>query len=113
MSSLSVLDFSDNLLEKTVYFKIIKLEESFFIWVGANPILSNMAVAMPAKYGNIPSGSVLFGGKSEHTSSALAQKLAKKYNSQVFISCSIPFEPTLSLAVERRLVQELNKSIST
>ncbi|CAL1544364.1 unnamed protein product [Lymnaea stagnalis] len=109
-SSIAITDFSENLLDKTIYFKIIKLDDSFFAWVGCNPILSNMAVAMPAKYGSIPTSSVLFGSKSEQTSSTLAQKLVKRFNRQAFVSCSVPFDPSLSLLIEKRLVEELSKT---
>lgn len=49
-SQISVSDFTRHILDKIVHFKIIKLDESLFVWIGTNPVLSNMAVAMPAKY---------------------------------------------------------------
>ena len=107
-AQIKVSDFSEMILDKTVYFKIIKLSDSFFVWVGLEPSLSNMAVAMPTPHTSVPSGSLLFGNKSgETTSTSLAQKLAKKSNKQIFVSCSIPFDQHLSVLVEKRLAQEL------
>ncbi|KAH9499717.1 proteasome (prosome, macropain) assembly chaperone 4 [Bulinus truncatus] len=68
-----------------------------------------MAVAMAAKYGSIPAASTLFGGKLEQISEALATKLAKKYNCQVFVSCSVPYDQNLSVLLEKRLAEELNR----
>ncbi|XP_055893035.1 proteasome assembly chaperone 4-like [Biomphalaria glabrata] len=107
--SICITDFSENILDKSIHFKIIRLEQSFFVWVGSKPMLSNMAVAMPATYGQIPAVSTLFGAKLEQISESLAQKLAKKYKCQVFVSCSVPFDANLSVLIEKRLAQELNQ----
>ncbi|XP_035824929.1 proteasome assembly chaperone 4 isoform X1 [Aplysia californica] len=109
-SQIAVSDFSEIILDKTVFFKVMRLTDSFFVWVGLEPHLSNMAVAMPAKYGSVPSCSLLFGNKSDLSSTSLAQKLeltAKKLSKQVFVSCTVPFDQHLSVLVEKRLAQEL------
>ena len=110
-SLIFIKDFSENILEKNVFFKIIKLTDSFYVWVGLEPMMSNMAVAMPTKCDSAPSTTLLFGNKSELSSSSLAFKLAKKMEKQVFVSCSIPFDQRLSVLVEKRLAEELSNMI--
>merc|ERR1711911_30660 len=96
-------------LEKSVYFKLIKLSESYFVWIGLEPLLSNMAVAMPTKFSSTPSSTLLFGNKSELGTSSLAQKLAKKFNKQIFVSCSVPYDQQLSVLLEKRLSQAIKE----
>lgn len=47
---ISVHDFSDRLLGNDVYFHVIKLCNSFQVFIGIKPVLSNLAVAMQTKY---------------------------------------------------------------
>ena len=47
---IKIFDFSDNISEKMVYFKLMVMEGSFFIWIGTDPQMTNMAVSMPPKY---------------------------------------------------------------
>jgi len=107
-SKIVTTDFSDVILENKVFFKIIQLQDSFFIWIGMKPQMMNMAVAMPTTEG-AASASLLFGNKMDISPSSLAQKLAKKYKKQFFISCSIPFDQNLSVLIEKRIAQELTK----
>lgn len=45
---IKISDFTHSILDMTVYFKVIELDQSLFVWVGKDRNLSNMAVAMPA-----------------------------------------------------------------
>ena len=109
-SKITTTDFSELILEKKVFFKVIRLQDSFFIWIGIQPQMMNMAVAMPTASG-AASASLLFGNKMDISPSTLAQKLAKKYKKQFFISCSIPFDQNLSILIEKRIAQEMAKSM--
>ncbi|RUS84997.1 hypothetical protein EGW08_007242 [Elysia chlorotica] len=110
---IQLFDFAENFSDKTVHFKLMVLDSSFFVWIGTDPKLANMAVAMPPKFDNLPSTSTLFGSKCEETSASLSVKLAKKFQQQVFVSCSVPFDPQLSLLIEKRLVEELKLRIQS
>lgn len=109
---IQVFDFCENIADKTVHFKLMVMDSSFFVWIGTEPTLANMAVAMPPKYENIPSTSTILGSQSEENSASLALKLAKKFKQQVFVSCSVPFDPQVSLLIEKRLMEELKQRIS-
>ena len=110
-SLVSIKDFSELILEKNIYFKIIKLTDCFYVWIGLEPVMSNLAVAMPTKCDSVPSATLLFGNKSELSPSSLAFRLAKKLDKQVLVSCSVPFDQRLSVLVEKKLSQELGKML--
>ncbi|XP_025115096.1 proteasome assembly chaperone 4-like [Pomacea canaliculata] len=105
---ISVHDFSDRLLGNDVYFHVIKLCNSFQVFIGIKPVLSNLAVAMRTKYDKgVPTGSIVYGDTSDTVSLTIAQKLAKSTGKQVFVSCSIPYDQNLFPLVEKRLSEEI------
>ncbi|KAK3761073.1 hypothetical protein RRG08_022477 [Elysia crispata] len=110
---IQLFDFTENFSDTTVHFKLMVLDSSFFVWIGTDPKLANIAVSMPPKYDDLPSTSTLLGSKSEENSASLSLKLAKKFKQQVFVSCSVPFDPQLSLLIEKRLMEELKQRIGS
>lgn len=48
--AVSVHDFSEKLLEQMVHFHVMKLSGGFMLWVGTNPVLSNLAVSMNSRF---------------------------------------------------------------
>lgn len=48
--SIGIHQFSDKFLDTTVHFQVLKMSDSFHVWCGSSPLLSNMAVAMQTKY---------------------------------------------------------------
>ncbi len=46
-------EYSAKILEKTVYFQVIRLEKSFFLWIGTSPSMKSLAVAMPTRFVSI------------------------------------------------------------
>ena len=51
---ITVHNFSEKILEQVVHFHVMKLNSGFFLWVGSNPELSNLALSMCSKYVNKP-----------------------------------------------------------
>ena len=45
-TKICVHKFSEKLLDHVVHFQIISLENSFFIWIGKEPVLQNLSVAV-------------------------------------------------------------------
>ncbi|XP_062925459.1 proteasome assembly chaperone 4 isoform X2 [Mobula hypostoma] len=106
--SLSMHDFSERLAGQSVYFHVLRMSGSFFLWVGTAPTLSNLAVAMSTRLDPTPVSSLILGDTSDTTPNSLAQRLAKKTGKQVFISYNLPNTNTnLSLEVENRIKQEM------
>lgn len=42
--------FSDTLLDQRVYFQILKMTDSLYVWIGTSPEMNALAVAMCTKY---------------------------------------------------------------
>jgi hypothetical protein len=88
------------------------MENSFLLWIGAvaNPILQNLALALPTKYpaaGKV-TATRLMGDMMDSTSSAIASRLSKRTGCQVLVSCNLPqADPMLLSLVEERLAEEL------
>ncbi|XP_036377791.1 proteasome assembly chaperone 4 [Megalops cyprinoides] len=106
--AISVHDFSEKILEQVIHFHIMKMKGGFFLWVGASPHLSNLAVAMSSKYDSMPLSTLVLGDPSDTAPNSLAQRLAKKTKKQVFVSYNLPgTEANLTLLVENRIKKEM------
>ncbi|XP_041375792.1 proteasome assembly chaperone 4-like [Gigantopelta aegis] len=105
--SLHVHSFQTKILDTTVFFQVIKLNNSFHLFVGNVPTLQNMAMSMNTKYENVPTVNHLFGNRTDSTSSSIAQKLAKKTGKQVFVSCNLEYNQTMLPLVEKHIFDEL------
>ena len=56
--------------------------------------MSSMIVSMPTKYDSMPLSSTLISGEggSDDFGGSMAQRIAKRFNIQCFVSCNIPPE---------------------
>nr|XP_046207787.1 proteasome assembly chaperone 4 [Oncorhynchus gorbuscha] len=106
--AITVHDFSEKILEQTVHFHVIKLNGGFFLWVGSNPVLSNLAVSMESKFDSMPLSTLVLGDPSDTTPNSLAQRLTKRTKKQVYVSYCLPMtDSNLSLLVENRIKKEM------
>lgn len=53
VGSIVVHDFTEKILEQNVHFHVMKFDGGFFLWVGSNAVLSNLAVSISSKYVSI------------------------------------------------------------
>ncbi|KAL6485817.1 hypothetical protein MHYP_G00052090 [Metynnis hypsauchen] len=108
VEAISVHEFSEKLLEQVVHFHVMKLTGGFFLWVGASPVLSNLAVSMNSKFDSMPLSTLVLGDSSDTTPNSLAQRLTKKTKKQVFVSYNLPVtDSNLTLLVENRIRKEM------
>ncbi|XP_051731463.1 proteasome assembly chaperone 4-like [Ctenopharyngodon idella] len=108
VESITVHDFSEKILEQQVNFHVMKLSGGFFLWIGSNPVLSNLAVSIVSKYDSMPLSTLVLGDTSDTTPSSLAQRLTKKTKKQVFVSYNLPMtDSSLALLVEDRIKKEM------
>lgn len=93
-----------------VFFQLISLDKSFFLWVGTNrPSLDSLSVSMMTNYSAIPSTTTLMGLKSDFAAD-LAKRLAARTKQAVYLSYNI--EATNELIedfVEARISEEWRK----
>lgn len=53
IGSIDVHNFTEKILEQHVHFHVMKFGGGFFLWVGSNAVLSNLAVSINSKYVSI------------------------------------------------------------
>ncbi|XP_026097162.1 proteasome assembly chaperone 4 isoform X1 [Carassius auratus] len=134
---ITVHDFSEKVLEQLVHFHVMKLSGGFFLWIGSEPVLSSLALAVSSKHDAMPLSTLVLGDPSDTTPSSLAQRLskicfnqsiqcftaevqchqsamtssffsAKKTKKQVFVSYNLPLtNSNLALLVENRIKKEM------
>ncbi|XP_046549521.1 proteasome assembly chaperone 4-like [Haliotis rubra] len=105
----TVHTFTEHVMDTTVLYQVIKMSDSFHLWVGAKPSLENMALAMNTRFEAQPLASHLFGDSSNPTAMSLAQRLAKKTGKQVFVSCNIGYDQLAMPVVEKRIIEEMKQ----
>ncbi|XP_060565225.1 proteasome assembly chaperone 4-like [Ruditapes philippinarum] len=98
--------FSDKILDQDVFFQVIKLQDSFYLWFGKSNQFGDLSVAM-ATLKNVTSSTNLIGGSESH-SVAMAERLSKKLKKQVFIGGDISCFSQLQLPLlEQRIAEEI------
>lgn len=102
-------EFNEQILNTTVYFKLIYLDNSILVWIGTAPLLNNLSVGLPLSNGEVRSTKIL-AQSSDILSLKLSERLAKKTKKQIFVSTEIQTEnEQLTSAIEARLFQEINR----
>jgi hypothetical protein len=81
---------------KTVNIYLLNMDSSYFVWIGDEPNIKEIAVSMKARLDSDTVSTQLLGPRSSLTSLNLSQKLAHKFKSQFYVSCS--FSDPLMLA---------------
>ncbi|XP_046362358.1 proteasome assembly chaperone 4-like [Haliotis rufescens] len=105
----TVHTFTASVTDTTVFYQVIKMSDSFHLWVGAKPSLENMALAMNTRFESLPLATHLFGDSSNPIAASLAQRLAKKTGKQVFVSCNLAYDQLTMPVVEKRITEEMKK----
>lgn len=90
-------------------YRILKLKESIFIYIGPEEceVFDEMAMAMPGVDNEIVSTKIVGSGPG-CDSECLAQKISKRLQKPVYLSCSIPVDRVIRPAIEARLIDEIN-----
>ncbi|XP_055837254.1 uncharacterized protein LOC129905728 [Episyrphus balteatus] len=88
--------------------RILKMNNSTFIYIGINgrEFLDEIGLAMPIadSPGNVVN-TVALGPQLGCDSQQLAQKLAKRLNKQIYVSCNVPFDRMVMPMLEKNLVK--------
>jgi len=104
--SIAVYTFRDKIMETDTYFQVLRLTDSFYLWIGKSNNCGDLSVAM-ATIGNTTSATNLFGGSESH-SVVLAERLCKKTGKQVFVGGDLQnFDQLMYPLLEKRIIQEL------
>ncbi|XP_037749147.1 proteasome assembly chaperone 4 [Chelonia mydas] len=108
LAGISLHDFCGRAGEQLVHFHAMRLRDSLFLWVGAEPALRSLAVAMCSPHDSIPVSTSLLGDASDTISNSLAQRLARKTKKQIFVSYNLQnTDSSFTLHIENRIKEEM------
>ena len=89
------------------------------MWIGSGelpPDFSNLTVAMPTKFDNLPLSTTILsegGGDNDDYSSVLSQRISKAFHIQCFVSCCASMQVQQSVhAIEKIIIQEIRPHFS-
>jgi hypothetical protein len=101
--------FGTEVAETPVYFQVLKMENSLFIWIGSgtDPTFSDLGMALNTNYDRLPLCTKLMGAHTDMASSNLASRLAKKFQRAVYVSYNLPSDRLILPAIEKRLQDEI------
>ncbi|XP_065186762.1 proteasome assembly chaperone 4-like [Sycon ciliatum] len=111
MSGVAVTNFSGVFEGKTVYFHVLKLKGSFYLWIGDEKgSLDSLCMSAKNPYSPTPiSTTIVKGGGERLFGERLAGKLSTKTGLLCYVSCSLPSnsEAALLQFAEGRIVEEI------
>jgi proteasome assembly chaperone 4 len=97
--------FSEEITGQTLIFRILKMQESLFIYIGKKDSeeLSALAIGFTSQKKESLSSSIL----ESPESCDLAQKLSLRLNKPVFVSFNGPSDRITKPTIEQRLIKEI------
>ena len=98
------------LTEDLNFIQIIVMKSCVYIWMGDNSAsLVDLAVSMPTRFDSQPSASNLLSSGVDDSSLDIALKVAKRFNIQCFVSCSVSSQYLIQ--VQTKLFQILKNEL--
>eukprot|EP00026_Physarum_polycephalum_P024257 Phypoly_transcript_30456.p1 GENE.Phypoly_transcript_30456~~Phypoly_transcript_30456.p1 ORF type:complete len:139 (-),score=12.79 Phypoly_transcript_30456:3-377(-) len=105
--------FSETFMETPLYFQILCMKDSYFVWIGTSSIkLESMFASVPSPYGPTPSTTQLIGNYLEGFTQSLAARLTKRFGKMFYVSTSLPDTSILHAFAEKKLVNSLLELIN-
>jgi hypothetical protein len=101
--------FCTEITETPVYFQVLKMENSLFIWIGSgtDPTFSDLGMAINTSYDRLPLCTRLMGAHADMTSLNLASRLATKFKRATYVSYNLPSDRLILPAIEKQLQEEI------
>ena len=97
--------FHEKIMDTDVYFQVIKLQDSFHLWIGKSKQFGDLSVAMTMA-GKPATSSVLIGHSDSYTV-LIAQRLSKSTGKQVLVSGDLNFDSLDIPLIEKRIAEEM------
>ena len=104
-------EFSRTFKSQLVFFQLLHMQGSVYVWVGTNSGEQGSivaAIATRADIGNINTATTLLGGNTEQMSINCASRLQAKLHYPIILSLNIPDDLQLLENVERTILEKLS-----
>lgn len=106
--SVAVKTFSSRLSNQNVHFYVLKLKESYLLWIGTDASFRTLAIAMNSRLDPEPICTQLLGASTDNAAGNLAQKLVKRFGRHCFVSMNVQ-DATLHPMIEDYVSKMLDK----
>lgn len=110
-SDFDLEEFSSEWESSVMYYHVLKMKGSYYVWVGTevgeHKTLVTAQAARPGLSFSVPV-SCLLSGNCQDMATASAVRLQAKLNCTVFLSLNIPEVPRLLDHVEKTILQKLS-----
>lgn len=106
--AVAVKTFSSKLSSQNIHFYILKLKESYLLWIGTDTSFRTLAIAMNSRLDTEPLCTQLLGDSTDNAAGNLAQRLVKRYGHRCFVSMNVQ-DTTLHPIIEDYVIKMLDK----
>lgn len=99
--------------ERTVFFRILRLQDSVFLWAGlegAPPELASLTAAMPPRFEELGSAATVLGEAQTDREISIARMLSARLKQACYCSVQLPDEAQLDALVVRAVASRLAAS---
>lgn len=98
--------FTADIFDSIYAFRVLKMNQSLFIYIGQNGCESfdELAMAMPV---NDFISTTIIGTQHGSESEELAQQLTRRLKKQVFVSYNLPMNAQIRLMLVKRIAEEI------
>lgn len=98
--------FTSDIMDSVYTFRVLKMNQSLFIYIGQNgcEALDELAMAMPV---NDFVSTTIIGTQHGSESQELAQQLTRRLKKQVFVSYNLPMNTQTRLMLVKRIAEEI------
>jgi len=101
--------FNGEVCGEVYFYKILKMKDCLFVWIGNDPTFDHLAVSTPSRVVSTPSCTTILGEDVENSHSPLAQKLSKRLKKQVLLSFNAASNEDTLQMLEKRIIEEISK----
>lgn len=98
--------FTADIMDSTYTFRVLKMNESLFIYIGQHGCESLDELAMAVPVTDFASTTII-GTQHSSESQELAQQISRRLKKQVFVSYNLPVNNSIRLMMVKRIAEEI------
>lgn len=104
--------FDAELRDTNISFQTLKMKDSILLWIGkaSQPDFADLSLAMKSKIDQDFTVAKIIGPTLEMTSQNLANRLSKKLQKQVFVSCNVNIDSISLPYIEKCIMEEFKQN---
>jgi len=77
-------------MDTPVFIQLIRMKGSFYLWVGSQPTMNRLSLALMSSLDDMPCATSIMGQDNDGFGSTFAQRLAKRTKMVAYVSYNLP-----------------------